>query len=62
MNPSDGLLVMSPQLPSPYPCDKCDLDSRTSDDWEKRLDDTEEVMTRRIAEFHDKSAPVSQFI
>lgn len=25
------------------------------------FDDTEEVMTRRLAEFHDKSAPVSQY-
>jgi len=56
VNTLDGF-VMPPQLPSPYPCDKCDMDS----DWEKRLDDTEEVMTRRIAEFHEKSAPVSQF-
>jgi len=32
-----------------------------SDDWEKRLDDTEEVMTRRLAEFHEKSAPYRSF-
>ena len=46
MNTSDGF-GMPPQLTSPYPCNKCDIDS---DDWEKILDDTEEV-TRRIAEF-----------
>jgi len=43
VNTSDGF-GMPPQLPSPYPCNNCDMDS---DDWEKRLDDY-----RRI---HDKA-------
>jgi len=35
VNTSDGF-GMPPQLPSPYPCNNCDMDS---DDWEKILDD-----------------------
>ncbi len=56
VNTSDGF-VMPPQLPSPYPCQKCDM----KNDWQTRLDDTEEVMSRRIAEFHVKTEPVSAF-
>ncbi len=56
INTSDGF-VMPPKLPSPYPCDRCDMDQN----WEKRADDTEEIISRRIDEFHEKSAPVSKF-
>lgn len=53
----DGIFVMPPQLPSPYPCDRCNMTDDS--DWEIRSDDTEEIMSRRIKEFHDKSSPVS---
>ena len=56
VNTIDGF-VMPPKLPSPFPCDQCDMDQ----DWEMRVDDTEEVILRRIAEFNEKSAPVSKF-
>ncbi len=56
VNTPDGF-VMPPQLPSPYPCQKCDM----KNDWHTRLDDTEEIMSRRIAEFHVKTEPVSAF-
>jgi Adenylate kinase and related kinases len=47
--------VMPPKLPSPYPCQKCDMDQ----DWEIRIDDTKEIMIRRLTEYHDKSSPVA---
>ena len=49
--------VMPPQLPVPYPCDKCDMDK----DWTKRMDDTEEIFVKRMKEYHDESAIVKQF-
>lgn len=56
VNTTDGF-VMPPKLPYPFPCNRCDMDN----DWEKRIDDTEDIMARRIAEFYEKSAPVSNF-
>ena len=56
INTNDGFL-MPPKLPSPYPCGRCDENK----DWERRVDDTEEIIAKRIEEFHEKSAPVSQF-
>ncbi len=53
---SDGFF-MPRQLPDPYPCDKCDMDS----DWIIRSDDTEEIFQKRITEFHSQSAAVTQF-
>lgn len=56
VNTEDGL-VMPPKLPSPYPCVRCDM----NEDWHIRIDDMEKNMSRRIAEFHEKSASVSKF-
>ena len=52
----DGFF-MPPQLPDPYPCDKCDMDR----DWIIRSDDTEEIFQKRISEFHEQSSVVTQF-
>jgi adenylate kinase len=52
----DGFF-MPPKLPIPYPCRKCNMDS----DWETRSDDTEEIFVRRMEEFHEQSAIVTQF-
>eukprot|EP00979_Chaetoceros_neogracilis_P007647 scaffold1621_cov262-Chaetoceros_neogracile.AAC.13 len=49
--------VMPPKLPIPYPCQKCDME----EDWERRLDDTETIMRRRLEEFHTTSSPVESF-
>jgi adenylate kinase len=49
--------VMPPKLPDPYPCNKCDMDK----DWSKREDDTEEIIARRIHEYHLKTAPVADY-
>ena len=56
VNTIDGF-VMPPKLPLPHPCQKCDMEL----DWEKRLDDTQDIMKRRLEEFHNKSSPVAQF-
>lgn len=47
---------MPPKLPDPYPCDQCDMDK----DWEKRIDDTEEIFVKRMKEFHEQSSIVTQ--
>lgn len=56
VNTADGF-VMPPQLPSPYPCTRCNME----EDWERRIDDTEEIMAERLAEFYEKSDPVTNF-
>lgn len=56
VNTKDGY-VMPPNLPDPYPCTECDMDK----DWERRLDDTEDIMTSRLKEFHIISSPVVRF-
>eukprot|EP00557_Chaetoceros_sp_GSL56_P001157 CAMPEP_0176489248 /NCGR_PEP_ID=MMETSP0200_2-20121128/7178_1 /TAXON_ID=947934 /ORGANISM="Chaetoceros sp., Strain GSL56" /LENGTH=204 /DNA_ID=CAMNT_0017886359 /DNA_START=286 /DNA_END=897 /DNA_ORIENTATION=- len=56
VNTSNGF-VMPPKLPLPYPCQYCNMDQ----DWETRIDDTKDVMVRRLAEYHDKSLPVTNF-
>lgn len=56
VNTKDGY-VMPPNLPDPFPCTKCDMDK----DWERRLDDTEDIMTARLKEFHAISSPVVKF-
>uniref|UniRef100_A0A7S3VGK1 Adenylate kinase active site lid domain-containing protein n=1 Tax=Chaetoceros debilis TaxID=122233 RepID=A0A7S3VGK1_9STRA len=56
VNTTDGF-IMPPQLPSPYPCTKCDI----KEHWERRIDDTEEIMTKRLAEFYEKSDPVTNY-
>ena len=48
---------MPPQLPIPYPCDKCDMDNA----WEKRIDDDENIVVQRLKEFREKSKPVSKY-
>lgn len=48
---------MPPQLPNPYPCDDCDMDTA----WKRRLDDTEEILKNRLYEFQEKSKPVSDY-
>ena len=53
---SDGFF-MPRQLPDPYPCTKCDMES----DWITRSDDTEEIFQRRIDEFYGQSAAVTQY-
>ena len=54
---SDGF-VMPPKLPIPYPCTSCDMDKK---DWIRREDDTEEIIVRRIEEYHLKTAPVINY-
>jgi adenylate kinase len=49
--------VMPPKLPSPYPCQRCNMDQ----DWDIRIDDTKDVMVRRLEEYHEKSSPVEKF-
>ena len=56
VNTTDGF-IMPPKLPLPHPCQRCDMEL----DWEKRLDDTQDIMKRRLEEFHEKSSPVAQF-
>lgn len=52
----DGFF-MPPKLPVPYPCRKCDMDK----DWSKRNDDTEEIFVKRMQEYHEQSACVTNF-
>ena len=57
INTDDGF-VMPPKLPEPYPCERCNMDNG---DWIVRSDDTsEDVMFKRIQEYHSETAPILQ--
>lgn len=48
---------MPPQLPNPYPCTQCDMETS----WEKRIDDDENIVVQRLEEYREKSQPVSKY-
>jgi adenylate kinase len=54
---TDDGFFMPPKLPTPYPCNKCDMES----DWSQRLDDTSEIFQRRMREYDDQSSIVTEY-